>query len=306
MATSSTTSGHALFDRRCRLTIASPVSSKTDFNSTRVQLIEIDGGGADNAQTPTQRMSFNITKTLDKEPNNCEIVVTNLSPTTRQSLQQKGTKVRLEAGYKSIGMQTLFQGDARTADPVRNGPDWDTTIRLGDGERAWRYARVSQSWSPGTPVSNVLKTLAQAMGIGNGNVNAKAAAIGAVLDQGWMAVGSAARAFDKLIVSLGKTWSIQDGDLQILDPYETLSTPIPDITPTTGLIGSPEMGSPSTKGKPAYLQFKCLLTVVKPGGKVKLTSERYNGYIRVHKIVYTGDTHGGDWYSTIYGTVLKQ
>jgi hypothetical protein len=298
-------SGQALFDRRVKLTIANPVNTPNDFTHVTTDVIEIDGGKTDDSDVPGMRISFKIDKTLEKEPNTSQIVVTNLSPDRRQSLQKKGVKVKLEAGYKSTGIQVIFQGDVRTIDHVRNGPSWDTTMKLGDGLRAWKFARVQESFAPGVKAADVVKKLAQATGLSLGNINSQANKIDKVFDQGWSIGGSAVNGFDKIVKSLGKTWSIQDGELQILDPYEALSLPIPDITPDTGLVGSPEMGSPATKGKPALLKFKALLFVIRPGAKVKLKSERYNGYIRVHRLSYTGDTHGGEWYTDIDGTISQ-
>jgi hypothetical protein len=297
--------GDTLFDRRCRITVAVPVESESDFNTTTTEVIEINGGKTDNTTEPGMRVRFKIEKSLEKQPNTGEIDVTNLSKGRRGSLQQKGVKVLLEAGYKSTGVARLFSGDVRTVDHVREGADWNSKLKLGDGERAWQFARVDESFAPGTRVRDALKTIARGMGIDLGNVSEQAVGVGEVFDQGYAVFGRAARSLDRLVKSIGKEWSIQDGQLQILDPYETLSMPIPEITPDTGLIGSPEMGSPATKGKPALIRFKSLLIVVKPGARVKLKSLRYDGYVRVHKVSFEGDTHGGPWYSTIDGTISQ-
>jgi hypothetical protein len=295
----------ALFDRRVRLTIATPVKSATDFKTTTTDIVEINGGKTDDVNFPGLRVKFNIDKSLEKQPNTSEVIVTNLSPSRRSSLQQKGVRVLLEAGYRSTGVKRLFSGDVRTADHVRNGGDWDTTLKLGDGERAWQFARVDESFAPGVRFADVLRTVARATGIELGNAEKQAASIDRVFDQGYIVAGSAFRALDKLITSIGKEFSIQDGQLQILDPYETLDLPIPEVTKDSGLIGSPEMGSPATKGKPALLRFKCLLLPVRPGAKVKLKSLRYDGFIRVHKVSHGGDTHAGEFYSTIDGSIVK-
>lgn len=297
--------GDFLFDRRCRLTIANPVSTPNDFQNTTTDVIEIDGGVTDDEAVAGMRVKFKITKTLKKEPNTSEIVVTNLSPDRRKSLQQKGVKVMLEAGYRDTGVAKIFSGDVRSVDHIRDAANFDTTLKLGDGERAWNFARVAESFSPGTRAADVFKSLAKATGLDLGNVSDVANGISAQFDQGYCASGSAAREFDRIVTSLGLTWSTQDGILQVLDPDGTLDAPIPEITPDSGLVDSPEMGSPNKKGKPTLVTFKSLLQPVKPGGKVKLRSERYDGNVKVKTVVYEGDTHGGEWYVTIAGEVLK-
>lgn len=298
------TSGNALFDRRARLTIATPTDEQGNFSKTKVQVIEIDGGRTDSG-VDGMRIQFEIKKTHKKEPNTSQITVTNLSPSRRSSLQLKGVRALLEAGYKDTGMSRYAVADLRSVDHVRNNADWDTVMQLGDGERAWKYARVNVSHSPGTRSSDVLKSLADAMGLELGNLSTQLMGINSTLDQGFCACGSASRAMDQFVKSLHKEWSVQDGQLQILDPYEHLDLPVPDITPDTGLIGSPEMGSPPKKGKPALVKFKCLLTPTKPGSRVKLKSKRYDGYVTVQAVTFTGDTHGGDWYTEISGVVSK-
>lgn len=311
-------SGKALFDRRCKLTIANPatmanptdgqiVDPYKDYSKTFVDVIEINGGTTDNRDVLGLRIKFKIDKTLKKQPNTSEITVTNLSPTRRASLQKKGVKVLFEAGYKELGLSRYFAGDVRTIDHVRDGADWNTVIKLGDGERAWKYARVSESHAPGTRAADVIKSLGKALGLDLGNLDDQVAGIDAVFDGGFAAVGSASKAFDRAIQAVRKSWSIQDGELQILDPYsdEVLDLPIPEITPDTGLIGSPEMGAPKKKGGSPLVHFTSLLIPTKPGAKVKLVSNRYDGYVRVESCSFTGDTSGGDWYSVIDGTVLR-
>lgn len=300
------TSGHALFDRRCRLTIANPVAAPNDFKNVTTDVVEIDGGVSDKAASGL-RVKFKIVKTLKKEPNTSEIQVYNLSPSRRSSLQQKGVKVLLEAGYAGTdGISRYSSGDVRTIDHIREGADWNTTMHLGDGERAWNYARVNESFAPGTQGSDIFKVLAKAAGLDLGNVDKASSIITKVFDQGYAACGSAMRAFDQFVDSVGEiSWSVQDGQIQVLKLDAVLDLPIPEITPQNGLIGSPEMGTPRKKGAPALVKFKSLLIPTKPGAKVRLKSSRYNGFLKVVSCVFTGDTHGGEWYSEIEGEILK-
>lgn len=298
-------SDRALFDRRCRVTVANPSTDTTNFSDKSTDVIQIDGGTTDQTDVPGLRVAFSIAKTDKKEPNTSQITVTNLSDSRRKSLQKVGVKILLEAGYKELGVTKFFSGDVRTIDHVRNGADWDTTFKLGDGERAWKYARVNESFAAGTRAADALTTIAKKVGLQVGNLSQQANLVNAIFDQGWAACGSASRAFDQIVRSIGKTWSIQDDTLQILDPFGTVDLPVPVISVDSGLIGSPEMGTPPAKGKPAMLKFTSLLIPVKPGAKVKLESERYNGYIRIHKVNFIGDTAGGDWFSHMEGTISQ-
>jgi len=290
-----------LYGRRAKLTIALPLG-KSFSDTDGANQIEIDGG--DDPASPGMRIQFMIAKTDQKEPNTSQVTITNLSLARRSSLQQKGMKVTLDAGYVSTGISRLFFGDSRTTDHLREGPDWNTVIRLGDGERSFRFARYAESFSPGVGAADVLRALAQATGLSLGNSAIEAANITTSFDHGYSVSGPVSKSLDRLLKSLGYGWSIQDGGLQILLPNASVETVIPEITPETGLIGSPEMGAPEKKGKPGLLKFTALIYPTRPGGQVKLRSDRYNGILRVKKCRFEGDTHGGPWYTHVEGVVI--
>lgn len=291
-----------LYGRKCKVTIAIPVSTPGDFAHVTSDVIEINGG--DDPENPGMRVQFEISRNSEKDPNTSQVIVTNLAPSTRGQLQKKGVKLTLEAGYESVGTSRLFIGDVRTTDHVRNGSDWDTTMKLGDGERAFKFARVSESFSPGVGAGDVLQYLAQQSGLAIGNIPTVVANLTTSFDQGYVAYGKWGNVFDRLVKSLGYVWSIQDGALQVLLPGQSNTAAVPNITPDSGLIGSPEMGTPEKKGKPALLKFRSLLTPVIPGGQVHLQSLRYDAFVRVKKVKHTGDTHGNEWYSDIEGVIL--
>lgn len=297
----------ALFDRRCKLTIS---RETTTGSTTTTDTLEIDGGKTDRSDSPGLRIQFKIAASTQKEPNTSQVTITNLSENRRQSLQSKGQTLRLECGYsgtrqfQGTGLQQFFTGDIRTIDHVRDGADWNTVLKLGDGERIWKYARVNESFGENTEVAAVIRRLAEATGLGMGNVNDYLNKnVHEMFKQGWSATGSASRALDKALNAIRLNWSIQNGAIYLRRSGEYLDIPIPEIAPDSGLIGSPEMGNPARKGGPALLKFKSLLLPAVPGARVKLKSERYNGYVVALKVTHVGDTSGQDWYSEIDGEI---
>jgi hypothetical protein len=290
-----------LAGRRCRVVIAVPVTS--DFHSTTFDELEINGGEG-GGRDPGLRVAFKIEKSDGKEPNHSEITITNLSPDSRGKLQKKGVKVTLEAGYDQTGVSKIFRGDARTIDHVRNEATWDTKIKCGDGERAWRFARVNESFAAGTRAGAVLDYLAQQSGLQIGSVPSVVVNLTTQYDHGYVVSGRWSDEMDRLVKSIGYKWSVQDETLQVLLPGAASKAAVPEISPTTGLIGSPEFGTPEKKGKPALVKFKSLLMPTQPGARVKLKSDRYDGFVRVKKVSIEGDTHGGSWYTTYQGIIL--
>lgn len=312
-------SSTALYGRRARLTIGRSttgplfgvVQGPPQNGAFPATALVISGEGDPNV--PGLRIQAKICKTLQKEPNTCEIRVTNLTASTRQAIQTANVEVFLEAGYAQTGLSTFFSGQARFVDHVRDKADWHTVLKCGDGNTWFQWSQVAGNWkgttaAPAVSVWTVLEYICAQTGIALAdNDLAKLALVGApyVYRWGYSVQGSAQRAVDALLKGSGFSWSIQNGQLQVLSPGQSLGTSIPLVSPETGLIGSPEMGTPEKAGKPALCKFKSLLLPTKPGARVHLKSDRYDTDLRVIKCEFDLDTHSGPWFTTIYGEILK-
>lgn len=278
--------GDLLFKRLIKVTIATKVAE--DYKSITSDFVEVE----------QLRVMFKVKKTTKKEPNTAQVTITNLSPTRRASLQQKGVKFVLQAGYEGTGIAQLFIGDARTIDHTRDGADWNTTIKSGDGERAFKFARVNESFAAGSPVSDVVNKIASAVGLGLGNLKAQMSNMTGQYVNGYAANGPASRELDKVLRSAGFEWSVQDGELLIRKPDDKGSVLVPELSSETGLIGSPHYGTPEKKSKRPTIKVRSLLNgAIKCGGQVVIRSERHNGPVRVVELEHVGDTDGGDWYT---------
>ncbi len=241
------------------------------------------------------RMSFKVEKTLTKNPNTCELTITNLSAERRAQLQKHGVRVILRAGYKETVAQ-IFSGDARTIDHSHDKASWHTKIQCGDGERAFQFARFSETYAPGARVSDVIRDVATALGLDVGNAVAQTRALTGPLDSfvtGYVAHGRASNVLDELLRSVGLTWSIQDGALQVLSSTEAVPGEGLLISASSGLVGSPEYGNPEKKGGPAPLIVKSLLQpTARCGALIALESESHRGTYRITKLSHSGDTAG--------------
>lgn len=250
------------------------------------------------------RVQFRVRKSVKPEPNTAEIKVFNLSASTRDKIRKHGAEVILSAGYDGSAA-VVFQGDARTIDHVREGAEWITKIACGDGERAYQWARFSDSFAPGTSIVDVIKAAAKALGIGTGNLDqvlGSANNLRGNLTQfanGYTAHGKASNEFDKLCRTAGLTWSIQNGTLQVLPARGAAAGQAVLLTPETGLIGSPEQGTPEKKGEPPLLKFKSLLLPqLGCGNAVEIRSSSARGQFRVDALDLEGDTGAAPWYTS--------
>lgn len=247
---------------------------------------------------PMLRIAFNVLLALARDPNKAQLKIWNLSATSRAKIQEQDRlPVVINAGY--IGMVAqLFFGDMRFGNSEKEGSDWVTTLEAGDGAKQYRSARISESFAAGTKVTDVLKKAAEALGIGVGNLTKVIAAgskrIGLTeFTNGTVLSGKASEAVDGIVKSMGLEWSIQSGQLQILEPDQTTQDDAILLTPSTGLIGSP------TAGEKGRVKARSLLQPdITPGRRVKIESATIDGaFFKTEKVRHQGDTWGNDWFS---------
>lgn len=282
-----TTAGLPLFSRKAIITIDT------------LQIQGATGGDAQGAGGLD--VKFSIKRNLKAQPNTCDLTIYNLNPDHRSQIEQKKVaRVQVEAGYQS-GTSVLFVGDLRTSLSVWEGPDCITSLSSGDGEKAIRTARVKVSIKKGTQTGDVLKALAAALGVGQGNLNSavsklQAAGVGSIFSMGTVLSGSASKEMTNVCRSSGLTWSIQNGALQLLPLKTALDGTAINLTPQTGMIGSP------TVDNNGVLSTKMLLMPdVFPGRKLVIKSDRLQGQYRIEEVNSSGDTSSTDWYHDIKG-----
>lgn len=242
------------------------------------------------------RIRFRVKKTLKPDPNSADIRIHNLGDATRATLQEAAVPVVLMAGYES-DTQVIFSGTSRAVDHRREGQDWVTHIQCGDGEQAFRG--FSQfSFGAGTKATVVLERIAKDLGIDVGDALAKLKR-GDFREgflQGYTATGRAVRELDRVAKALGLEWSIQDGQLQLLEPDAATQAEALVLSADSGLIGSPDHKMAENASVAPLLRAECLLNGgVLPGRLVKLETATRTGFYRVENVEHQGDTHGSEW-----------
>jgi hypothetical protein len=267
---------------------------------------------------PSLRASFRIEKTDSPEPNKATVEVYNLNTANRAILKEGADLVAkaiaaakklgvppswewplvVEAGYTS-GISQLFSGDVTFARSVKERVDWITTIEAEDGGPKFANARVNLSFGAGTTLVAILTTLAKEIGLGIGNSVAHFSVPlrkRILFKKGVVLSGKVSEILDTYCATAGYTWSIQDGQLQVLASTETLVEAVVKVSPSTGLVGSPELGEEGVVTFRSLLQGK-----IRPGKRVILDSKSVKGTFKVQRVTYIGDTWGTDWYSEVEG-----
>ncbi|MEW9924086.1 phage tail tip lysozyme [Clostridium butyricum] len=112
--------GDLLFGRRYRITVS-----------------DSNGDGLDVSDL---RCTFNITKTIQMEPNSSEISIYNLNAKTENTIMMNGKRVTVEAGYEGSQFGLIFDGDIlQTIRDRENGTTFKLTIIALDSDRAINF-----------------------------------------------------------------------------------------------------------------------------------------------------------------------
>lgn len=243
------------------------------------------------------QVTFEVRKTARRGSNKATIKIWNLSDDSVGALNQKGVVVDLIAGYRD-NFSLLFSGDVakRGVSTERQGPDRITTIEAGNSERALRETRSDLSLSPDSGTDDVLRAVADKMGVGVGNL--------ADLPQkkyltGFVHSGLARDVLDEVAQDLGVRWSIQNGQLQFLAPGAVVGNTAVLLSPDSGLIGAPGLVKDG-------LEARALLNPdIVPGKKIKVESESISAFFKVTEVTHRGDFRGSDWFTQVKGKKVR-
>jgi len=264
-----------------------------NLGGTRIASETVDG-----ARNELLRVVFKVEASLAKSANTAKIEVYNLAETTRAKVSEKGIATTLEAGYSGRSSQ-IFGGKLEAGKSKRDGVDWVTSFQSTDGGPQLRAARINLSFKK-VAATEAFQRVVDTLGIGIGNANEKMRAgnIRGKLEQfsnGLVLSGPSQRELDRLARTFGYDWSVQNGQLQLLGPTDAIEPGDAIVLNSdSGMIGSPESGE---KG---IVEVRSLLIPqLTPGRVVSLESRQINGFFRVEKVTYQGDTRGSDWYADL-------
>lgn len=262
---------------------------------------------------------FEIQKSKKPEPNTCELTIYNLNRDHQAQLEQlggikartaaeikasknaapatKGVPCLIEAGYGDRLTQ-VWLGDLRTVQTTDDGPDGVTVLGSGDGEKAWKNARLHVAYGPKTPIETALRAIARALGVGEGNLSKVVARLkqagSAIYPSGKVISGSASRALVELARSADIDVSIQDGALQFLDRGKALAEEAILLNSETGMIGTP------TVDNEGILTVETMMIPdVRCGRLVQMDAKRIKGGFMIERARCAGETDGEPWGYTL-------
>jgi hypothetical protein len=238
--------------------------------------------------------TFKIQKQMSSDPNKTTLKVYNLSAKTRNSITE-GKEVIIEAGYESGQYGLIYAGDVVVVSHSGlSGIDKMTEITAQDGDRFLNAGFINASYSKGQKSIDYFKKTVSAAGGEMDSVTELAK--GSVLPRGKAMFGSTSDYMRQFAKNEDALFFIDDGKVCLVKASDPPRGQIVSLTPSSGLIGSPELTEDGIKGK-------CLLMPnFKLNGLVHVQSVvNGEGIYKVIEFTHSGDNRGNDWYTTFVG-----
>ena len=247
-------------------------------------------------------IKFNIKQTADEHPNQGEITLYNLSEETRNNITSNGLKVDIYAGYEQFKL--IGCGTIQNIDNIKNGNEWQTIIKFGDGQKPYQTAKFSQSFGSGFDIKKIVSNVAKSLGLAISDVSNVAGKIknGLSLD------GLSKDIMNELASQLNFNWSIQDGVVQITDIGKPTDDTAILINSATGLLQYPiitENGVNVRTQLNSDIRPKKLIDVESISAriaseKLKVTAnETAPGVYICNTVQFIGDNFGGGFETVI-------
>lgn len=260
------------------------------------------------------RITFDVRKDTEEEPNDHTIRVYNLAAATRRALEEPGLRCVLYAGYAEEGGPLLMaSGSVVFAYTKFEQPDVVTELIVKDGYTEVRDTAISIGLGPGAQASAIIRDIARQMGL-------PLVMADDVADRRWQQgfsfYGAARTALHKVTQGTGLEWSIQNQQLQVVQRRGTTRRQAVVLAADTGLLGFPERTMEAAREKAkvkdqttgdnvnlvsaqqqrdGWRVQSLLLPTLNPGDLVKLESKSVEAFLRVEGLQHSGDSAGGNW-----------
>lgn len=267
--------------------------------------VEFSGGTVNpgGVQLHELKVAFDVSASISSAANSATIEIWNLNEGHRNAVGKELDTVTLIAGYQS-GTGIIFKGNLRDAEHRRDGMDIITTLKCGDGDKAFRRATISKTFEKGTSVEEVVEEIYSELakeGIDRGEW--KFPDDMPKFKRPYSMCGSCTREMDRLGRGRGFYWSSQNHAMEII-PGDGFIGGMYLISPETGMIDSPTITDNGVKVSALLNPF------IRPGHRIQVESQTTgmngaNGVYRVSELAFSGDNRDGDFRVDIHGEAVK-
>lgn len=305
-------------NRAYRLLIGAPTNTKekTTKNSSFKSTVDLDTKLSSTTKSSPNlylltehQISFSIKKDNNKDPNQGEITIFNLSDDTVNYINRSirnNLAVALAVGYEGQELIMIFKGTVQWVSDTFNDTDRKTVLHCLDGGINISQARTSRSYPKGTKIKTVVRDLVQDLGTNEGNIHVDSEQS---LSSSTAMCGNTSHYLEQICKGIDHNVSIQDGSVYVTPRSQMSSSRSAYISRETGLIGSPEpfhndikpgkkVKKTSKKAKKPTdgVKFKCEINgAILPEKTVWLKSHDYDGAFKVVSVHHNGDKEGREW-----------
>lgn len=246
------------------------------------------------------RTTFKYNADSDTRPNNLEISLYNLNERSRAYLDSDEDSPLLVLLYAGYGDDPPLRAVADIVDVehTRDGTDRITTIKAGEGERAYTDAHVSLSFRPGAQLSDIVGAIGGAYdGVGIDFDRSQLLTLPEVVrERGLSFSGRASHALRMLAPELAISPTVQAGSLVFLPASQSTGPRSVVLSADTGLIGYPKREKRKRRGATGRWVVTALLDhPIQPGDVIIVQSEEFSGGAVVDEMAIKGDSHGNEW-----------
>ena len=255
--------------------------------------VQVADGQAVEVRLPL-RVSYSGRKSISGGLNKLTLRVYNLKQSNRLALvkdaeQRKRIPLSFRIGYEGT-LQLLFSGTVHRGQNFREGPDMITELECLDGGFDYLNSFTAQTVKGKTrSVEAILGDMPNTL---RGKITEQPELV-----RPKVLVGASAKLIDDIALS-DESWYIDDGKLYILKGDEVVSSFIPVVNASTGLLNTPTR-------EQSKITFDTLMNpALKIGGLCQLVSTsapHLDGVYRIETMGYDGDTHGAKWTQSITG-----
>lgn len=258
-------------------------------------------GKANGLEINGLRIIFDVSRSLESDPNTAEIHIYNLNNQTRDKITKEFERIELYCGYGSA--ELVYSGDIRSVSTYREGADLITVVFSGDGDEALKKSTVNKTMpASDNTAKTVVLELAKTFKLPIGDVSGLDGLPGYKRDL--VLSGSTKSRLDMLAKRYDFQWSIQSGTFECTKRDATIGE-VYSINPDSGLVGIPEVK------EEGFIGFKCLLNPrILPGRIVEVTADTASGssadskertakfeggQFKVETMKFSGDNLRGDF-----------
>lgn len=249
-------------------------------------------------------VKFRIERDSSPEPAKGYVKIYNLLPENENRIRGRGTRVKLEVGYKD-DVSTLFEGDIRRVERQRESLDRVSTIHVGGHMLRRRQANFFRSYEGEVAIRDIFRDAANTLDLALGPLDPIPLGI---TEEDWTWNSTSIEAMTSLLEPHGLRWYEEDGVIRISRWNESQDDRIDGIliSERTGMIGTPGITTGDTnsdRNKNGIIVRTLLDPRIRLDARVRVESrilDEITAY-KVASLVHHGDNRKGDFETELEG-----